>query len=91
MFDFVSVQTDRKIMAKPQIFGSRAGLRNFLIENASKSPSLRSSLMRRITQAHSRSLRNRHDLCARSGKSTRKKKQRIPMTPVICVVSLGLV
>jgi hypothetical protein len=73
----------KKIIAKPQILMSSAGFRNFFMEKASRFPSFRSSLMRRTMNWHSRSLRKRQDLCARSGKSTRKKKHRMPMKPVI--------
>lgn len=76
--------THRKIIANPQIFKSKAGLKNRLKVNGSESPSERSRLIRRTIKAHSFSLRNLNDLCALSGKSTRKINARIPITPVIC-------
>ena len=66
------VDTYKNIKAKPQIFKSRAGRRNLPSVNASATASPRSLLTRRMTNAHSASLRNFHDLCAFSGKSTRK-------------------
>lgn len=69
--------------ANPQIFRSRLGLRNFFSEKASRWPSLRSWLMRRTMKSHSLWFKKRHDLAARSGKSTRKTKQSKAIAPVI--------
>lgn len=74
----------KNIIANPQIFRSRAGDRKRLREKGSTSPSERSRLIRRTMNAHSFSLRNLQDLCALSGKSTRKVMVRMPITPVIC-------
>lgn len=56
----------------------------------SSSASDRSRLMRRTTKAHSFSLRNRQDLCARSGKSTSRRRVKTPITPVIYIISTGM-
>lgn len=77
------VCTHRKIIANPQIFKSRAGFINRFRLNGSESPSERSRLIRRTMKAHSFSVKNLHDLCALSGKSTRKINARMPITPVI--------
>ena len=73
----------KKIMANPQIFMSKAGLRKRLRLKGSSSASDRSRLMRRTMKELSLWVRNLQDLWALSGKSTRKIRVKIPMIPVI--------
>jgi hypothetical protein len=66
--------TDKNIKAKPQIFKSKAGLKNLPIVKASSFESPRSFSTRRRMKLHSLSDKNRQDdLAALSGKPTSEK------------------
>jgi len=81
----IAKNTHKKIRANPQISRSKAGRRNLPMVKGSATASPRSLLTLRRMKAHSDSVKNFHDRCALSGKSTSKTPPTMAMMQESCL------